>query len=195
MESEIKLDPIYKYKKWRDFFMLCQPDVVYPIAPSRPDRAEFIEAMKQLHDIYGIVHFVHDYSAFMRIDPVRVANEAIEWHEEKKVEKRISNRYDDFYMKAYKPEELAWQAEQASKTKATVIPGVCSSTGQHWNKQIDYSLSQEPKSATQSNDLPSSGIKIPPTQQSSLTEPKNDPNIFANKLEESKKEDEDDCEF
>lgn len=201
------MDLIYKYTIWRNIFEKCQPGMRYNIQKDRKDYHDFMLALKEFRNNWWTMIVGKDQETdqdwYMLMNPIQAIDEIID------AEKRWSNpteklqdtnqasvaKYGDFYTKANNPEELAWQAEQAAKARPVIIPGVCSSTGQHWNNQIDYSLPQEPKSAAQSNDLPPSGTNIPPIQQSSLTEPKNEPNIFEKKLEQLKKEDEDDCEF
>lgn len=79
--KNVELDLVYKYRKWRDFFAFCEPNIVYPIKPDRKDREELIEALKQLHDKYGIVHFMHDYSGFMRLDPNQYIKETLDYLE------------------------------------------------------------------------------------------------------------------
>lgn len=139
-EKIVEIDLVYKYQKWRDFLAFCEPNVVYPIKPDRPDREQLIEALKQLHDTYGIVHFMHDYSGFMRIDPKQVTEETLK------------------YIESMDPEKVQSLNESYS----------------------DYISSR-------SNDNPSGGTLIPPTENKSSDEIKSSQNEN-NKTEEDEEE-------
>lgn len=186
----------YKYKIWRNVFMLCQPYVWYSIDPNRKDYNDFIEALKDFHQQWGLLQFSNDFSMYMKIDPIVYMNEIIssdQRNTEVTDSKAESSRYGDFYTKAYEPDTLSKQTAKDHQPELKPMPGLEVVDGKYVREKDTFL--QELVSCAQSNDLPSEGTLIPNEQKSSVTEPKNEPNIFTKKLEQLKKEKEDDCEF
>jgi len=101
----------YKYKIWRNIFTLCQRGQWYTIDPNRPDKEDFIEAVKDFIQQWGCAELSSDFSSFRRTDPLDVINEMLSFTNKRPERKIEAASYGDFYTKSYSDSEMKTQNE------------------------------------------------------------------------------------
>lgn len=121
----MKLSPKRKYEIWLMFLENVKPNVWFPFVNTGEQKEEIIQAFKELHDHFGLVQFSSDYTKYMRLDPLTIVREIVGGFNKTGAEKLYleeKRKIDDFYTKAYNPENMEakkkeWETRNA-ETKA-----------------------------------------------------------------------------
>lgn len=113
----------YRYRTWINILTKVEMGREYKVNKDREDYEEFVEALKSFAahqwNFYVKTSREGDIS-FIMLDPVKSAQELLDLceFEEGTIEiKKDVSKKDDFYTKAYYPENLRKQKELWSKTK------------------------------------------------------------------------------
>lgn len=111
----MKLSPKRKYEIWLMFLENVKPNVWFPFVNTGEQKEEIIQAFKELHDHFGLVQFSSDYTKYMRLDPLTIVREVVGGFNKTGAEKLYleeKRKIDDFYTKAYNPENIEAQKKE-----------------------------------------------------------------------------------
>lgn len=145
----------YKYEIWKNILTKLEIGKEYSVNNTREDYIEFVDALKTFaKHWWNFVVLDHGENVnFVMLDPVRCVQEMIDLYEEKGDPKPEEAKRDDFYTKAYNPENIEaqkkeWEARNAEAKARRALRGVQTND-----------LPKDGLSYTQSNPSPSSGLK------------------------------------
>lgn len=152
----MKLSPKRKYEIWLMFLENVKPNVWFPFVNTGEQKEEIIQAFKELHDHFGLVQFSSDYTKYMRLDPLTIVREIVGGFNKTGAEKLYleeKRKIDDFYTKAYNPENMEaqkkeWEARNAETMARRALRGAQTND-----------LSKDDPDYTQGNPSSSSGLK------------------------------------
>lgn len=104
----------YKYEIWKNILTKLEIGKEYSVNNTREDYVEFVDALKTFaKHWWNFVVIDHGENVtFVMLDPVRCVQEMIDLYEEKGDPKPEEAKRDDFYTKAYNPENIEAQKKE-----------------------------------------------------------------------------------
>lgn len=145
----------YRYEIWKNILTKLEVGKEYSVNNTREDYVEFVDALKTFakHWWNFVVLDYGENVTFVMLDPVRCVQEMIDLYEEKGDPKPEEAKRDDFYTKAYNPENMEaqrkeWEARNAEAKARRALRGAQTND-----------LPKDDPNYTQSNPSPSSVLK------------------------------------